>query len=668
MSPEFTSLEEAKKDGTILRDDLLKEWVAARGLIFVDLKDPENYATRPGSPEELEIKKNKIKTAKQKARTELSKGIGDLNKGPQLRKYLGKFQEYMKDPEILKSSFSFSITEGSVMDLFDTMSSNNGTEKEKKALEVALIMVALFDKHGDEISQRIGIDPKNIKTPEDIINLHTHITTLMEKNFEHLQLDYDKGHLRLQINGHDVFAGTVLDEETLSRFAEMFNFTPATLSLFDQPIKFPSLETLLPSSIQRETITELQELSPDKIKKDRETLGQYKGKKIREIFSKTDLIIESNGKTPGEKLENLGQETISRIAAYTKEDYRGQDPKGLWLTLDYHQVGGEEHNRNIGLGEILLSPQIKSILVKTKGREITGIRLPGKRGFYDKDNPTQYIATFTGDQFMIIEGEEIVDGPNQSKQEKLMIEKAENQAKVRAKFYDTYKPYAVDGLENTNIRILPSEPVEYRQDMEESTGLSPSTIQAAENELLKASDRNKASETIEKKPNFVKMATAVAKAANIPVAPILATIQRESALKKGLVGDGGLAVGLGQFHPPAWSFSTRQNIYQETLKKFTKQSPENFGRDSTLASLCALAAYYKSAWSQMKKIGATNRELTHNTEITRKEAISMRFAFHAIGYHKKKEKGDAAATDFYNKNLKAYEKFASLVVDYQSLL
>lgn len=108
------------------------------------------------------------------------------------------------------------------------------------------------------------------------------------------------------------------------------------------------------------------------------------------------------------RLNNVKAETARRINAYTSEHNEG------WYKIDYKSVGGEEHERMIGLGDILMDPDIRLIKIKKRnGTEFTakrGVSNNGRVSFlYAEDVPAlnkkkgDYVATFTGDQFKIME-------------------------------------------------------------------------------------------------------------------------------------------------------------------------------------------------------------------------------------------------------------------------
>lgn len=124
-----------------------------------------------------------------------------------------------------------------------------------------------------------------------------------------------------------------------------------------------------------------------------------------------------------QRVENIQNETIKRLLAYT--DYNEQEDSGdykdKWFALDYQKIGGAEHEREIGLGDILIDPSIKNILVIKDGQILKAHRgtVPGEKahggrvGFMDENN--DYIATHTKDKFRILSNSETLDTDEQRK-------------------------------------------------------------------------------------------------------------------------------------------------------------------------------------------------------------------------------------------------------------
>lgn len=137
---------------------------------------------------------------------------------------------------------------------------------------------------------------------------------------------------------------------------------------------------------------------------DRKKLGESS---IVDIRFNPRLLNPAQEEEPAEtRKKNLKAETSRRIAAYTNTK------DGQWYTLDYSSVGGEEHLYNIGLGDILLDPDIEEILVDRGGELIHARRgvpqsgkYKGRQSFVDQYG--SYVATYDGDRFKILSGEEM---------------------------------------------------------------------------------------------------------------------------------------------------------------------------------------------------------------------------------------------------------------------
>jgi D-alanyl-D-alanine dipeptidase len=115
-------------------------------------------------------------------------------------------------------------------------------------------------------------------------------------------------------------------------------------------------------------------------------------------------LVEKQNLTSSEKIKNIKEETLYRISAYTS-DYNKE-----WYTLAYPK----EQELEVGLGDILLDPDIKEILVQKGNEIIKGHRgkvmkgnHAGLTGFLDDNG--DYIATFSGDKFRILSGDKSSD-------------------------------------------------------------------------------------------------------------------------------------------------------------------------------------------------------------------------------------------------------------------
>ena len=126
-------------------------------------------------------------------------------------------------------------------------------------------------------------------------------------------------------------------------------------------------------------------------------------------FNSRFLVPASGEETDPVKAQNLKQETYRRLKAYTSAYDKD------WYTVDYAKMGADSKDRShenfIGLGDILLDPDIKEILVDRGGQIIKAKRgyVPsgknaGRLGFLDEEG--NYVATHTGDKFRILTAEE----------------------------------------------------------------------------------------------------------------------------------------------------------------------------------------------------------------------------------------------------------------------
>lgn len=154
-----------------------------------------------------------------------------------------------------------------------------------------------------------------------------------------------------------------------------------------------------------------------------------------------DIRFNSNlltgGNTEEEKAKNLKDETNRRIRTYTSS----YDEK--WYTLDYARLGadskGLSHELHIGLGDILLDPDIKDILVERGGQMIKahrgivskGKRQGGRYGFLDEND--NYVATHTGDRFRILSAGETNLGDSGGFASYLGLYKGEKRKRVSSK-------------------------------------------------------------------------------------------------------------------------------------------------------------------------------------------------------------------------------------------
>ena len=141
-----------------------------------------------------------------------------------------------------------------------------------------------------------------------------------------------------------------------------------------------------------------------------EAKNKLKSSSIADVRYNTALLggVQEN-KDPKQRALSLKDETAKRLNAYTS----GRDKD--WYVLDYETMGSDQdglsHEMNVGLGDVLLDPDITDVLIEQYGVFIKAHRgiVPsgkhsGRVGFLDENN--NYVATRTGDKFKIITGDE----------------------------------------------------------------------------------------------------------------------------------------------------------------------------------------------------------------------------------------------------------------------
>jgi lysophospholipase L1-like esterase len=134
--------------------------------------------------------------------------------------------------------------------------------------------------------------------------------------------------------------------------------------------------------------------------KSRQTADREKAGKttVRGVRFNHRLLVPIEGVEEKEsRIKNLKEETARRIAVYSNPGNND------WHALNYTDIGGHEHLYGIGLGDILLDPDIQEIWVEKNGKVLKGTRgktSSGRNAFLDENG--KYIATYDGDKFKII--------------------------------------------------------------------------------------------------------------------------------------------------------------------------------------------------------------------------------------------------------------------------
>ncbi|MBI4232419.1 SGNH/GDSL hydrolase family protein [Candidatus Peregrinibacteria bacterium] len=149
-------------------------------------------------------------------------------------------------------------------------------------------------------------------------------------------------------------------------------------------------------------------LSAEELKDFREKIA---GAEVEDIRYNSKLLRDDKETDP---IKSTKQETLRRLSAYTNRKDETNYNEG-WYTLNYNQFGvdkkGFSHEMNVGMGDILIDPDIKKVLVQRQGEEafvatrgiVSSGRHIGRVAFLYPNG--QYVSTFTGDRFRILSGE-----------------------------------------------------------------------------------------------------------------------------------------------------------------------------------------------------------------------------------------------------------------------
>ncbi len=188
------------------------------------------------------------------------------------------------------------------------------------------------------------------------------------------------------------------------------------------------------------------------------------------------------GKENTDKIKSIKAETARRINAYTT------GVSDDWYTLNYSKVGtdeaGHSHETFIGLGDILLDPSIKEILIEKEGKIIHAVRGTvtsgkhrGRVGFVDKSNQ-EYVATHDNDKFKILSDVEI----DKTESDEAFLKLLEGETNVRLEHQKNFKQEVKD--EQTENLSLTEASVESSSDILNQIKISLSGEQKANAEII----------------------------------------------------------------------------------------------------------------------------------------------------------------------------------------
>lgn len=205
-------------------------------------------------------------------------------------------------------------------------------------------------------------------------------------------------------------------------------------------------------------------LAEDVTQKDEALIRGSTTKDLRKKARLLNVKPEGKTETKPEVITNLKDEAARRLRAYTN----ARD--GEWYTLDYQKFGndssGLSHEMNVGLGDILLDPDIKEVLVEKSGVPILAHRgivekgpHKGRVGFID--NQGNYVATYTGDKFKILSNKETDSSKKDEVNSYIKSLQSEDKAREETEVIMQRTNFDVpEGLPSSEVSVLdPNKPV-----------------------------------------------------------------------------------------------------------------------------------------------------------------------------------------------------------------
>lgn len=374
--------------------------------------------------------------------------------------------------------------------------------------------------------------------------------------------------------------------------------------------------TLPEGEIQKELKKKLTEIPTEKLTENRKKLGDSK---LKEIFSNNNLLSKI-GENDLEKAKNIKEETLYRVATYTKQNPKtATELENQWLELDYLTVGGQKQENNVGLAEVLIDPDIKFVMVKKGSKLILGHRIDGERGFYDTNN--QYIATFTGDKFKIMDNTST--DFNDPEARKTYLAKAETDREIRSKFIEDHKEYTSIGTKyiHTTLGTLEREAADKNTESPELLQRARITKEMVEEgaTISKKVNDVKSYEVLEKqnRPLYM-MINEVCRHYRVPRAFMYAIAHTESNFTGGqITGDKHLeggSVGITQFRPGTWTEITKKKAYTSFMETYYPGKTFDRG-ENILAGLAAAATliniHAEQGGINLNKATLTNAEIVY---------------------------------------------------------
>jgi|GEM_PF-3247363 len=325
-------------------------------------------------------------------------------------------------------------------------------------------------------------------------------------------------------------------------------------------------------------------------KKDEEVLPS-EPVSVEDIRYNTRLLNKpKEGEKPEDELKGLKDETARRMRAYSSTTGDG------WFKLDYAKFGsdkrGMSHELYVGLGDILLDLDIQNILVERDGQiikahrgEVTTGSHTGRIGFLDDNG--EYVATHTGDRFRIISNDKMAAEQYIGKYREEKIKRESKMVSFKTSTTDLYiaeRDFTMNEtitLDDKDVKGNTIKDVPTREDIE----------MAAAN-CVKSSPIEKAAA---ERKGLMKCLNYIAAKVGVPASGMLAVLYHECGIKfPANVGDGGLAVGMGQIHPEGWATVKKDPRFSQLVGPVMKEPPGEAGRNKNIfVDLVGVAIFMK---------------------------------------------------------------------------
>lgn len=430
--------------------------------------------------------------------------------------------------------------------------------------------------------------------------------------------------------------------------------------------------------LEAETGAEIADRSTDKnIEADRNTL---RAAKIEDIRYTPILLAKNLRQHPVEKPE---AETERRIAAYTD----GKDAEG-WYTLNYERLGsdstGFSHEMGIGLGDILIDPDIKEIEVNRGGETIKATRAvvlngrnKGRVGFVNESG--DYVATHTGDKFKIVETE------TAKKTDEKYLEEFRAETDARQAHKKIYESQPISERRSAPSRIrskveFPYSPqTQYKDPSTEIKGSAGRTLTVQD--ILDAEKESwKRKETIveiSRREKTMKVVNFVAQEIEIPAELIVATAYRETggSFDPEYTGDSGLSTGWGHIRKESRDNARKDPRCSRVAKQALAEDPRQIlGGNSLFLDIYDIAIKLKTG---AEFIGI---RMDSTTVLSEDQLSQIRQYYHTPGYFNARRIGEAAsdkkygkgyykkAVEFYGEKKGRYSKFAQNIIAARSIV